>query len=334
MESLELFTTSPQSRNCSQQGYLKRVAEVARWSEEFGYSGILVYTDNGIVDPWLVAQIILQSTERLSPLVAIQPVYMHPYTVAKMVTSLAFLHHRRVYLNMLAGGFKNDLLALNDSTPHDQRYQRTTEYTLIIRKLLETSGPVTFEGSHYRIKNLKMQPSLSPDLFPGFLISGSSAAGMEAVRALGATAVKYPGPDDADKEQWDGSGDGIRRGIRVGIVARPHHEDAWAVARERFPVDRRGQITHQFAMKTSDSFWHRQLSAAGEREAESVYWLEPFRNYHTFCPYLVGRYDETGAELARYIKKGVRTFILDIPPSSDELEHARQVFDRALEAAT
>jgi len=43
------------------------------------------------------------------PLVAVQPVYMHPYSVAKMVSTLAFLHQRRVFLNMVAGGFKNDL---------------------------------------------------------------------------------------------------------------------------------------------------------------------------------------------------------------------------------
>ena len=59
------------------------VADVARWSEAAGCEGILVYTDNGIVDPWLVSQLILQSTERLAPLVAVQPAYMHPYWVAK-----------------------------------------------------------------------------------------------------------------------------------------------------------------------------------------------------------------------------------------------------------
>ena len=91
---VEIFSTCPQSKDVEQAEYLKRVADVARWSDEAGYRGILVYTDNGIVDPWLVSQIILQSTERLSPLVAVQPIYMHPYTAAKMVSSLAFLHGR------------------------------------------------------------------------------------------------------------------------------------------------------------------------------------------------------------------------------------------------
>ena len=59
---------------------------------------------------------------------------MHPYSVAKMVTSLAYMHGRAVDLNMLAGGFKNDLLALGDETPHDDRYERTVEYARIVTR--------------------------------------------------------------------------------------------------------------------------------------------------------------------------------------------------------
>jgi alkanesulfonate monooxygenase SsuD/methylene tetrahydromethanopterin reductase-like flavin-dependent oxidoreductase (luciferase family) len=105
-----------------------------------------VYTDNSIVDPWLVSNIILQNTKKLCPLVAIQPVYMHPYSVAKMVASFGHLYGRRMYLNMVAGGFKNDLIALNDTTPHDERYTRLIEYTTIIKLLLSSPAPVTFEG--------------------------------------------------------------------------------------------------------------------------------------------------------------------------------------------
>ena len=180
--AVEVFSTCPQSKDVDQADYLKRIEQVARWSDEAGYRGILVYTDNGLVDPWLVSQLILQSTEQLAPLVAIQPIYMHPYTAAKMVASLAFLHERRIYLNMLAGGFKNDLIALNDDTPHDDRYLRTVEYTQIMTGLLSSPEPVTFEGKYYKVTNLKLTPPLAPELYPGILISGSSDAGLAAAR--------------------------------------------------------------------------------------------------------------------------------------------------------
>jgi alkanesulfonate monooxygenase len=325
---VEVFSTTPQSKDLDQSEYLQRVEDVARWSDEAGYRGILVYTDNGIVDPWLVSQIILQSTKSLCPLVAIQPIYMHPYTAAKMVSTYAFLHERRLYLNMLAGGFKNDLIALNDETPHDDRYVRTVEYTQIMKALLSSPEPVTFEGKYYKVTNLKMTPPLPEELFPGVLISGSSDAGLAAAREIGATAVKYPKPPG---EEVDQRGDVIDSGVRVGIIAREDSDEAWRVGRERYPEDRKGQITHKLAMKVSDSQWHKQLSELGEQPVseENPYWLGPFENYSTFCPYLVGSYDRVADEVARYIQLGFKTFILDIPPSEEEIAHTAVVFDRA-----
>jgi alkanesulfonate monooxygenase len=326
--NVAVFSTTPQSKDLDQSEYLKRVEDVARWSDEAGYRGILVYTDNGIVDPWLVSQVILQSTKSLCPLVAIQPIYMHPYTAAKMVSTYAFLHERRIYLNMLAGGFKNDLIALNDETPHDDRYLRTVEYTQIMKALLSSPEPVTFEGKYYKVTNLKMTPPLPEDLFPGILISGSSDAGLAAARQIEATAVKYPKPPG---EEVDQRGDVIDSGVRVGIIAREDSDEAWRVGRERFPEDRKGQITHKLAMKVTDSQWHKQLSELGEQPVseENPYWLGPFENYSTFCPYLVGSYDRVADEVARYIELGFKTFILDIPPSEEEIEHTAVVFDRA-----
>ena len=59
-------------------------------------------------------------------------------------------------------------------------------------------------------------------------------------------------------------------------------------------------------MKVSDSHWHRQLSELGGSEGGQTthdpYWLWPFENYATFCPYLVGSYERVASELRRYIE--------------------------------
>ncbi len=289
----------------------------------------MIYSDNSLLDPWLVAQVIIENTTTLCPLVAVQPIYMHPYTVAKMAASFGHLYGRRIYLNMIAGGFKNDLIALDDATPHDERYDRLREYTAIIRDLLAGAAPVSYEGKFYRVNQLKLTPPLPSTLMPGIFISGSSEAGLACAKAIGATAIKYPKPASEESDALDG---GIEYGIRLGIIARAIGDDAWTIGRARFPEDRKGQITHQLAMKVSDSVWHRQLSDLGERK-DSPYWLAPFQNYKSFCPYLVGSYDEVAEELARYIGLGHRTFILDIPPSREELKHARIGFQKALEIA-
>jgi alkanesulfonate monooxygenase len=323
-----IFTTCPQSKDLDRADYIRQVIDTARWSEEFNYHGMLIYTDNGLVDPWLVAQIVVENTRSFLPLVAVQPIYMHPYSVAKLVSSIAWLHGRRVALNMLAGGFRNDLIALGDTTDHDDRYLRTTEYTLIIRRLLQGDVVTEQSGRYYAVKGLKMTPPLAPELFPEILISGSSAAGIAAASAIGATAIRYPQPAEFEAAESESLSAGIKCGVRVGIVARESDEEAWRLAHERFPEDRRGQLTHHLAMKTSDSVWHKQLSALGQHPSSvnSPYWLAPMKNYKTFCPYLVGSYSRVAQELGRYTSMGFRTIILDIPPSRDELTHTMQVF--------
>jgi len=330
--SLETFSTCPQIGVVPKESYLDNVIDVAKWSEEHGCRGILVYTDNSQADPWLIAQIIIENTKRLVPLVAIQPAYMHPYSVAKMIATIGHLYGRRIYLNMVAGGFKNDLAALNDTTPHDKRYQRLVEYTLIIKQLAASPDPVSFSGEFYAVNNLRLTPPLPPELFPGIFVSGSSEAGCATAKAIGATAIKYPKPaNECTLEPPDA---GLDSGIRVGVIARAEEDEAWNVAHERFPEDRKGQLTHQLAMKVSDSSWHHQLSEmAKETKANhNPYWLVPFENYKTFCPYLVGSYGRVAEEISRYVAVGFRTFILDIPPDQEELRHTGIVFQQACKA--
>jgi alkanesulfonate monooxygenase len=330
LASLQVYSTCPQSIDFDAHRYLKQVENVARWSEAAVCTGILVYTDNGIVDPWLVSQIIIQQTQSLTPLVAVQPIYMHPYYVAKKVTTLAYMHHRRIALNMLAGGFTNDLLQLNDQTPHDRRYERMVEYVKILTDLLR-GKTVSFQGEFYKVDKLALKPALPPELFPDLLASGSSPAGLAAAKAIGAMAVQYPGPPD----EFRAPADAGSYGVRVGIIARSSEDTAWRIAEERFPSDRRGELTHELSMRVSDSHWHKQLSARPRQQGvRSVYWLGPFQHSKTNCPYLVGTYTQVAVELSRYMAAGFRSFILDIPPSQEELEHIGLVFQEAVATAT
>src|SRR3989442_4654982 len=184
--AIEVFPTCPPSGGEHAASYLRRVVDVARWSDEAGCRGILVYADNSQVDPWLVSQIIMQSTKALCPLVAVQPIYTHPYTVAKLVTSLAHLHGRRTYLNMVAGGFKNDLTALNDATPHDRRYDRLVEYTSIVAPLLAGSVP-NHDRQLYQVAKPHHAPPPPPRPTPRVFTSGTSPARL-------ASAPHPPGP--------------------------------------------------------------------------------------------------------------------------------------------
>jgi alkanesulfonate monooxygenase len=88
-------------------------------------------------------------------------------------------------------------------------------------------------------------------------------------------------------------------------------------------------------MQVSDSQWHRQLAELAHKAASNgnPYWLGPFQNYRTFCPYLVGEYDSVAIELRRYLELGFRTFILDIPHSEEDIAQTSIVFQKAQERA-
>lgn len=327
--AFQLFSTCPQSSGHADGSvYLEDVRRTAAWADDFGYTGMLIYSDHGLVDPWLVAAEMLQATKALHPLVAVQPANMHPHSVAKLVASLSYLYDRRIYLNMIAGGFAGDLTAIGDLTPHDDRYDRLREYTEIIVGL--TSGrAVSLSGDWYTVEGLSLSPQVPEHKRPGVMMSGSSPAGLATAIALGATAVQYPRP--ASEQPAPDTSIGVDTGIRVGIVARDDAEAAWRVAHDRFPPTRRGQILHEMAMQRSDSQWHATLSELAEESARqgNAYWLGPVQNYSTFCPYLVGSYDDVAVEVARYWAEGHRTVILDIPPTEDEFGHTAQVFERA-----
>ena len=51
---IEIFSTCPPSSGVPREAYLQHVIDVARWSEAAGCRGILVYSDNSLVDAWLV----------------------------------------------------------------------------------------------------------------------------------------------------------------------------------------------------------------------------------------------------------------------------------------
>ncbi|WP_320203653.1 LLM class flavin-dependent oxidoreductase [Agrobacterium rosae] len=319
---IPIYTTCPPSSAFQGKDYLAHVGEVARWSEQQGATGMLIYTDNSLVDPWCVAQAALTETDRLLPLIAVQPIYAPPFSVAKRIASLAHLYGRAIALNMVAGGFVKDLATLGDKTAHDDRYERLLEYTQLIKALL-LNETVTFEGRYFTLSDTRLLPQMPSELLPKIFVSGSSSAGANVAASLEAIAVNYPpAPDAITAAAAPGSF------ARVGIIAADTDAEAWARAHHRFPPSRRGEMTHRMATAVSDSVWHKTLSAIAENQPTPVgaYWLHPLKTYRTFCPYLVGSHQTVGATLAQYRAAGFDGFILDVPQTEDDLVHAMEAF--------
>jgi alkanesulfonate monooxygenase len=327
-----LYSTCRSSFAYHEQSRLETLLEIAKWADDAGYRGALVYTDCAALDTFLAAQAMILHTRSFVPLVAVQPMDMTPFAAARAVSSLAQLYGRGVDLNFVSGGFSRDLAVQGDRLSHDARYDRLVEYATVVRMLLD-GGMATFKGRYYNARRARLTVPVPAGLVPRAYVSGSSPAGLHAGETLGLGQLTAPVPPDEyasphTRKNRHGSG------ISIGIIARDTSSEAWRIAHKRFPADPDGAARMKLLLSMSESDWQSRLASvpmADEAEGEP-YWLVPFRYRHTFAPYLVGSHDEVAQAVTTYLSGGARTFVLDVPQEPDDLHHARVAIERAVAA--
>jgi alkanesulfonate monooxygenase len=329
---INLYSTCLSSIGYRQQSHLPKLLKIAGWADDAGYRGALVYSDSTSIDAWMAAQAAIANTDTFVPLVAVQPIDMAPFACARTVSSLAHLYGRPVDINFVSGGFGRDLAVQGDDLPHDARYARLTEYVTIIKMLLE-GELVSYSGQYYNLRRARLPMPTPAELMPRAYLSGSSEASVQAAETLGICQLSFPVlPDDFVSSPVPRSKFGT--GISVGIIAREDSSEAWRIAHKRFPADPEGAERMKLLLSASVSSWQPQLASvpiADEADGQA-YWLVPFRYHHTFCPYLVGSYDEVAQAVTTYLNGGIRTFVLDVPSEPDDLHHARIAIERAAAA--
>ena len=304
------------SRNRDPAKYVEELMRIARFSERNGFSGILLFAGNDVfIEPWSMAQYILEHTQRSSPLIAVNPIYMHPFTAAKIVASFALLYDRKVYLNMITGTATSDLYGLGDEHSHANRYSRLGEFISLVRELLTSARPVDFKGQFYTTNQLQLRPRLPTALLPEFLIAGQSDDARRTATEMGCLMMQML-PPNLDQ--------GINApGLNFGIFAREGRDQARRAARLRFRDSTENRELLKLTMENTDSVWKRRLGEAGGNGElhENGYWLLPFLTFQADCPYLVGSYAEIGAKLRSFAEKSVNTIILDVVADEQELQH-------------
>jgi alkanesulfonate monooxygenase len=304
------------SRNRDPAKYVEELMRIAHFSDRNGFSGILLFAGNDVfVEPWSMAQHILAHTQRSSPLIAVNPIYMHPFTAAKLVSSFALLYGRKVYLNMITGTATSDLHGLGDEHSHESRYSRLGEFISLVRELLTSARPVNFKGQFYTTNHLQLRPRLPAALMPEFLIAGQSDDARRISTEMQCLMMQML-PPNLDE--------GIKApGLNFGIFAREERDQARRAAKLRFRDSAENRELLKLTMENTDSVWKRRLNEAGQNGElhENGYWLLPFLTFQADCPYLVGSYAEIGAKLRSFAEKTVGTIILDVVADEQELKH-------------
>ncbi|MEU4244960.1 hypothetical protein [Actinoplanes sp. NPDC026619] len=216
---MRLYSVSPDLRAGGHATVGATFTDAARGADRAGLDGMLIDTGGTAMEPWSVAQYLVERTERLTPLVTVEPADMHPYMTARMVSGIAAMHGRRVDFTLVA-----------DSTlGHDENCDRLVAYGRIMKALLRADDPLTFDSRHYRLADAVIYPSLPPRLVPRIFVAGQEPAAATVARELGVgQLIDLPGEADLTVRPPR-----PRSAVRAGIIARDTSEQAWRVARER-----------------------------------------------------------------------------------------------------
>jgi probable F420-dependent oxidoreductase len=150
-------------------------AEQARKAEDLGYSTLLMpdhFGDQLAPVPALMAAADATTSLRIGALVHDND-YKHPLVLAKELATLDVLSNGRLEIGLGAGWMRTDYE--ESGIPYDPpavRVDRFEEGVAIINGLLETDGPFSFEGTHYKVKEHHLLPRPVQQPRPPLIIGG------------------------------------------------------------------------------------------------------------------------------------------------------------------
>jgi alkanesulfonate monooxygenase len=323
---MRIFVISP--REHDPERAWTAIDTTIRLADKYGFTGVLAHTGNDtLMDPWLVGQHALDVSPRLQPLVAVNPIYHHPFAVAQLVSSLSYRYQRRIFVNLVTGTSGPDRTALGDRTAHDRRYSRLLEYGQIVLGLLGTDAPVSLDGEFYQIRGARLALPGPPELRPVPFFAGHSPMAHECAAALGAVRIRMFGPDEPKPA------DNV--GEYAGLLVRQTDDEAWQVARARYPADPDLLAAGESALRYTDATWRHEPFREATRPGPAAppwYWTEPMRSLRLDCPLLVGGVQRLADVLAGHLEAGVRDLIVDLAAEEQDFAWAAEALGRAAQA--
>ena len=161
--------------------YLKKYS---RALEEGGFDYTLVPYGSPAHDPFTLAAVVTQHTERLKPIVALRPNTVYPTVAAKALATLDQLSRGRAVVHFISGGNDHEQAREGDYSSKDERYDRTEEYIRILRQVWAADAPFDHEGRFYRFEDFVSVVKPVNGTIP-ISIGGSSEAAYRIGGALG-----------------------------------------------------------------------------------------------------------------------------------------------------
>ncbi|MEY9905934.1 alkanesulfonate monooxygenase [Catenulispora sp. MAP12-49] len=314
------------------------MAEVVRASEESGFVGGLLPSFPHTDDPWAAAATLAAESRNYRFMVAFQPGFLHPVQAARMSATLQKATGGRLVYNIISGGGGPAQLWWGDTTGHDDRYARTSEFLDVLKGVWTGDGLFQHDGRFYQVTDGGLPPTLAGQPFPEIFFSGSSPAAIEAAGRHADYYLSWLEPFEALAAKFaavrERSPKPPKFAVRIDILARETEEEAWDVIRRGWaglPEEgAEGSAAEREGGASGDSVgWRRsQDFTAGADGSHRALEVAPnvWGGFHRLRPGpafgLVGDYRQVADRLNELIALGVDAFILAGVP---HLEEARRV---------
>jgi len=313
---------------------IERLTELARLTEDHGWSGALLGTGWGRPDTFTVATALAARTTTFQPLAAIRPGYWHPAHFASSASTLDQLSGGRLLINIVSG--QDNLAAYGDSEgDQPQRYARTKEFLQLVRRLW-TEEDVTFAGEYFSVtgSTVATRPVVREGRPHPRLYFGGASDAAQRVAATDADVQLFWG------EPLDGIAERIAHlqdleaelgrehpplefGLRITTLVRDTAEEAWADAEAK--VAKMAGSTG--AQGNRDRRWFKavgqqrllDLAERGEVLDDNLYTAPgKYGGGGAGTTWLVGSPDDVAKSLRRYRDLGITHFILSDTPYHEE----------------
>ena len=292
--------------------------QVARAAESAGFTGVLVPWNERGDDSWIVAASLARQLRRLVLVPEVQPGFATPVYFAKMSATFQRFAGDRL-------GWKIDLerdpavrRAHGDLLEGDDWFARAGEF-VAATKGVWSEDPFNHDGRFYGVEAGGLKAPLAGRQPPPVFSSGGSDAALAFAARHADVHLLDLAPNAELRTQIDrldraaaAAGRVVKRGLRLGVIARPTDGEAWEEARVAWNQATEGSDGGFDGQRADDHLWSG-FSRLGLVAATG----------------LVGSHDTVARRIDELGSAGIEAFVLDGAPRLEEAyRFGEQIFSR------
>lgn len=307
--------------------YLRQIAQAV---DQLNFRGVLVPTGTNAEESWVIASMLIGSTEQLRFIVAVRPGLVGPSAAARMAATFDRMSNGRLIVNVVGGGDPIELAGDGIYLDHDGRYDLMDEFLQVWRALVAGQA-CTFEGRHVRISNGRVLFPCLQDPHPPLFMGASSPAAMRvAMNHIDTLLTWGEPPEQVDakiasaRKAAAATNRDLKFGIRLHIIVRETDELAWQAAHDLIRyIDDDKIAAAQAVLSRTQSEGQKRMNAlhGGSRaklEVSPNLWAGVGLVTGGAGTALVGSPETIAARLREYEELGIETFILSGYPHLEE----------------